>query len=190
MRTRIKLIWLLLLALTVLGERSVVAQSRRTADPNQIKSTYLLALSRYTEWPAGAFSATTQALEIAVLADTKFAEWVSKTAAGKSAGGRPFKVRTITDIAEIGSAHVLFIGSESDDQASAILAELGKKPVLVVSAAEQFLEAGGAVQFLPSRPFVTFGINYDAIEAAGLEISTKVLDSARKIIRNGRVRSR
>ena len=165
--------------------------SRPDCNPLEIKSAYLLALSRYTTWPDSAFAGKKGPINIAVYQDKKLGETLEQTAGTKTANDRPFKIRQIENIeTELTACQILYLGGSSDVDLEAVLARLKKQPILIVSDSADFLERGGTVRFLPSRPFVTFGVNLDAIKAAGLKINSRVLDSARRILHKGRMRSR
>jgi hypothetical protein len=76
----------------------------------------------------------------------------------------------------VDDCQLVYIGENAE--LSEILLLLGEQPVLTVSDAAGFIEEGGIIQFILIQNKVRFRINVAAANAAGLNISSKLLSLA------------
>ncbi len=81
---------------------------------------------------------------------------------------------------------VIFICSEDRRFIRKILSSLRHKPVLTVGEAEGFARMGGIIGFfLGKKNNLRYRVNLDALNRAGLRLSSKMLMSAAEIVKDG-----
>lgn len=170
-------------ALTLLASLSCVGATLDSDGvERQIKAAYLFNFAKYVTWPSRVQAdQETTPLRMGVVGDPVFAEDLKKAVAGKKIGGSPFEVLTLAPHDDLGQCHILFVGAAEQNRWASILAKLGKAHVLTVSDMDRFTERGGIVRLF-ARPHpvrqertVLFQINADAARAAGLKVSSKLL---------------
>ena len=152
---------------------SVMADETRISE-YQVKTAFLYNFSRFVTWP----QATRQhrpEFTLCVTGSDPFGPELDRLA-GKAVQDKTLVVRRLSSLAMIDDCQLVYIG---DDAAhSEILLLLGKQPVLTVSDAAGFIEEGGIIQFMLIQDKVRFRINVGAANAAGLNISSKLLSLA------------
>lgn len=80
------------------------------------------------------------------------------------------------------SAHMVFLCRSERHRINRILAVINGYPVVTVSELDDFLEAGGIINFLLVDGKVRFEINLREAHHAGLQISSKLLRLAHRVI--------
>jgi hypothetical protein len=148
-----------------------------------VKAIYLLKLGPFVEWP----SPYRPTFEVCVVGPDPFGSLLDRAAAGVLVRGAPVVVRRMASAAQASDCRIAFV----DGSASAIrdaVASLRDKPVLTVTDAAP---TPGMVDFVIDQNRVRFRIDDAAAEAAGLKMSSKLLDIAvavrsRKSIEGGR----
>jgi hypothetical protein len=81
--------------------------------------------------------------------------------------------------------HLLFICPSEKKTVSEIIDFVKNQGVLTVADTQEFLEAGGIVNFVIEDNKVRFDINLTASEKAGLKIRSQLLRLAKKVIKDG-----
>jgi hypothetical protein len=189
LRHQLNSLWLIAF-LAMMGGASSAAPVPRTADPLNIQAAYLVAISRYTEWPETAFAEASSPIVVGLLGESDLGTLLKRTVIGKTAGGRKIKIREIKGVEEVAGLHILYLPESKKELLAPVLEALKGRAVMTFSEVDDFMKSGGAIQFLRARPFVSFGVNLDATDAAGLKIESKVMDIARRTLIKGRIRSR
>jgi len=165
------LIWL---PLTGRGAQTQEAQPTEY----QLKAAFLFNFAMFVQWPQRAFDDRTSPFVIGVLGENPFHDDLPKTVQNKKVDDHPLLVREIQHLTEATNCHLLFISAFEKKRLPEILASLKGTSVLTVSEVEGFTEEGGMINFVPQGTKVRFQINKDAAEAAGLKISSKLMNLA------------
>jgi hypothetical protein len=173
--------WLWPLAL-LLFLASAIASSAAVSDVSEtkLKAAYLFNIAKFVEWPAEAFSSETSPILIGVFGEEEFTTELRALFVDKKAHGRPFVVKRITAPQEAKSCQIVFISSSENKRVPQILEATKKAPALTIGESEQFLDAGGMINFLFEDAQLRFEVNTDAAEKAKLVISSKLLRLAKK----------
>ncbi len=116
-----------------------------------------------------------------MFADVDFGTSLRELAKGVTAQGRPIEVRSIKKKDEYRSCHILFIGRNDAERYGAILGPIRGLPVLTVGETEDFLAAGGIVNFVFGETF-QIDINAGAADDARLKIRSTLEAMARRVI--------
>jgi hypothetical protein len=96
--------------------------------------------------------------------------------------GRRLVIKRFRHVEEIDSCHILFISPSKANELNQILASLKGKPVLTVGETEGFATGGGMIRFLTDQNKIRLRINKDAVTAARLQMSSKLLKAAHEIV--------
>ena len=156
----------------------------------RVKAAYLLNFTRYVEWPARAAPAPSPAentLSICVLGTDPFGKILDATVSGRTAHGRPLRVRRVQGAAEATGCEVVFVSRETWRRIPETLKALNRAGTLTVGESEQFARSGGIIGFVIVEETVRFVVNDEARDSAGLRISSRMLSLAAAIY--GRTRS-
>jgi hypothetical protein len=77
---------------------------------------------------------------------------------------------------------VVYVASSESNRLTEVIENLAGTPALTVSKVPGFVDAGGMVEIMRTNQSVVFQVNLAAINSAGLEMSSKVLRLARRIV--------
>jgi hypothetical protein len=199
MRTADKLLIVLALVLlpALLLLPTLAAQSDSAHDrEHELKAAVIYKFVRYAEWPKSKFADGNE-IVVGLLTAYPFAN------AFDPVKGRPIKNRKLV-IKELGTfsqleklldpnepskevkalrqCHLLFICDSEKEHIGEILKAVEDCNVLTVGESENFIEAGGIINFIPEAEKPDFEVNLIAAKRAGLQISSKVLRLAQKVI--------
>jgi hypothetical protein len=120
-----------------------------------------------------------------VLGDDPFKEVLDDTVRGETIGSRPFEVKRYRNVREATDCRILFVSDSMVRQLPVVLKELKNHGVLTVSDTEDFARRGGMVQFVTENKRIKLKINVEAVKAANLTISSKLLRPATIVTSDG-----
>lgn len=147
----------------------------------RVKAAYLLNFTRYVEWPAPSETLADSALSICVLGADPFGRVLDATVAGRTAHGRPLRVRRIQSATGSAGCEVVFVSRQAwrrNPESLKVLTQVGS---LTVGESEQFARGGGVIGFVIVDETVRFVVNDEARDRAGLRISSRMLALAAAI---------
>jgi len=166
-----------LLALT-LCPPDVPAAAAPVFSAPQVEAAFLYNFAKFVEWPDSAFSTAESPFILGFLGPDPVADAARQLLRGKSVGGRSLVVREV-DLETAKSCHILFVGRVEEARLAAIVAALRGDPVLLVSDMERFAGRGGMIGLVTAGQKIRFAIDAAAARAAGLTLSSQLLDLAR-----------
>jgi hypothetical protein len=152
------------------------AQSQPTE--YQIKAAFLFNFAKFVDWPPEAFPATNSPIVIGVMGKNVFGNDLEKTIRDKTVNNRRFEFVAVSSATEAIRCHILFISPSEKDNLKKIVDSLHNASVLTVSETDQFIDAGGMINFLIQDDKIRFQISDAAAKKAGLQISSKLLSLA------------
>ena len=141
----------------------------------EVKAALLLNFARFTDWPARAFPSPTAPLIVGVIGKDPFGPVLEKTFSGKTMNGRSIVVKRLTADQDLKQCHLLFVPASEKRRERDLLDKLKDAPVLTVGERDEFLDHGGAVQFLLQNDSVRFSVNLHPAQSTRLRISADVL---------------
>lgn len=144
-----------------------------------VKAAFLYRFADYVQWPTEAL-ASAQFI-VAVLDDKGVATELSRLLPTHPIQDRVAQVQSLTSIRELHDAQVLYVGVTDRDEIRRIIAAVGARPILIVTAYEGALEAGSAVNFLLLDRRVRFEVSLDAAERARLKLGSELLSVAVRV---------
>lgn len=152
-----------------------------------VKAGLIRLFAQYVDWPAEAFANPTDSVVIGVLGDNPFGEVLESTVQGLKSHGRPLEVRYVKTAEEAVKCQVVFIAQWQKRDEALWLRALRGKPVLTVTESEQGIAHGAVLSFVLDKTAngtkVKFDASLPAAREAGLQISARMLQTARKVIR-------
>jgi len=144
----------------------------------EVEAAFLYNFAKFIGWPEAAFDSADAPFVLGVLGTDPVGAAAHELLRGKSIKGRPLVVREVADPEAARGCHLLFFGRDEEDRLEVILAVLRGAPVLVVSDLERFAERGGMIGLVPAGQKIRFAIDAAAARAAGLTLSSQLLDLA------------
>jgi hypothetical protein len=145
---------------------------------SQVKALFLLNFAKYVDWPSTAFPAADAPIVIGVIGEGGFEGELAAAVGNKSVDGRLIQVRQLQTPEGPDKCHIVFIRSSKKAGLDEILSRIKTKPVLTVGETDQFLEQGGAINFVKKEGKIRLEINLDAARQANVQISSKLLSVA------------
>jgi hypothetical protein len=179
---------LLLLSWLILATSSQVCSASdngATSGEYALKAVCLYNFTQFTRWPEVKNLKDSETIVIGVVGLSPFGGAIEELRTRLKETSR----RNITIVdhgpyrkgMDLRGSHLLFISSSEKKKMKTIITSLEDAPVLTVSEADGFLEAGGMISLVLLNNKVRWEINRAAINLAGLHISAKLLQLAIRI---------
>ncbi len=178
-RLDIAVIATFLIICTVLsGVASAPCAFAQDATDDEIKAALAFKFPVYVRWPESALNDDTETFNCCTMGNGALPELLMQLD-GVVVMDKSLRVTRISNIAEIASCHMLFIGASEKKNLENILVAIKKKPILTLGDMKGFARKGGMINFYLEKNSVRFEINPEAGRQAGLDISSKLLRLAR-----------
>jgi hypothetical protein len=171
---------LALLSLVWIVASGIIAGRAQAATEYQVKAAFLYNFAKFVEWPDDAFAKSGGTFIIGVVGDDPFGSDLDDVVSGKSIDGHRIEIRRFHNAGDLRTSHILFICRSERSQIGPILRRVGNAPTLTVADTDGFLGRGGMINFLIEDSKVRFEINPSPAHRAGLKISSKLLQLARR----------
>lgn len=149
-------------------------------DEYAVKAAMLVNFAKFVKWPASAFSDSRSSFVIAVYGDDPFGRHLDDVVKGQQLDGRPISIRRVRKGSVDTSAHLLFVADKSTKSLKD-LSICGGKPILMVGESESFVKSAGHIGFVMENQRIAFVINNRIAQSAGLTISSKLLNLAKRV---------
>jgi hypothetical protein len=162
----------------ILGLLMAASACGQAAEEYRVKAAFLFNFAKFVEWPPLAFKTAGDPITICVAGKDSFGGALDQAVSGKTVQGRPFVVRQLADIQQVGTCQIVFVGSSERKRLAAIFHEIRTSGVLTVGECDNFTAEGGIVNFRIVDGTVRIQINVDAAAEQGLHISSKLLSLA------------
>jgi YfiR/HmsC-like len=146
---------------------------------DEIEAAFLYRFAGFVSWPPGALGPS--AFTIDVLGDDAVASDLERLQPRGVLNGRPVRIRSITDIGQLGDAQILYLGASDAALLRRRLAQIAGRPVLVVTSQPGGLDDGSTINFLLVNRHVRFEISLPAARRARLKLSADLLSVATHI---------
>jgi len=148
----------------------------------QVKAAFLLNFGKFVVWPPTSFPSNSAPLVLGVYGGNSFVADLENIVRGQNIAGHPVTVRLLTNPRDLRKCHIVFISMSQQRQLVDVLDALQGASVLTVTEdMNHFRESGLMINFVIDREGrIRFEINNGAAERAGLRISSKLLNLARR----------
>jgi hypothetical protein len=168
---------LLLAVYFPLSNRTVYADQSPTEF--QVKAAYLFNFLKFVEWPEDPAADPHGKWVIGFVGDSPVGDELTRLVEGKNVLGRDLQVKKIQAADNPRACNILFISESEKKRLPSILAELHGSSVLTVADMDNFIGAGGMIQFVVEDARVRVAIDVGATSRAHLKVSSKLLSLAR-----------
>ncbi|MFW8601125.1 YfiR family protein [Desulfobacterota bacterium M19] len=153
----------------------------------QIKAVYLYNFLHFISWPDRRKEQVVKV--IGVLGDEEMGRSLTELARRLRQRGRT-AIRVILYDSyrpglDFSACRILFIGRSQADNFKIILSRLKGQPILTVADTRNFLGVGGMIKLVEMGRRIRYQVNLTAARAAGLRLSSQLLESALTVIRPG-----
>lgn len=159
---------------------------------NKVVAAFVLNFVRYTEWPADRFADDDAPIRIVVVGEAPVLPYLRAIVKDQTVGGRSLRVEEAAlppeDPSEeelrrfddaVSGAHVAYLGEAAAGRGEAVLTRLGR--ALTISKARGFVDNGGMIELYVKDDRVVFDAHRAAMDAAGVNMSSKVLRLAQRV---------
>ena len=174
---RVRNVWLVAILLAMLVPGGAVRAD--TVEEDSVKAAYLLNFAKYAEWPATVMGGGE--LYICTLSAQALSGKL-ESLQEKQVQGKQIRLRTVTRASEWRGCHVLYLAADEEQRADTILRNLAQFPVLTVSDAPGFAQAGGIIGLKLRAGRIRFDINQGAARHSGLTLSSQLLKLADEVL--------
>lgn len=151
-------------------------------DEYRTKGEFLYNFAKFVEWPQDSQVGSKGELRVCVLGSGEATSILSEVMNGKSAGRREVTVRRLEDLATAGWCSIVFLTKSAEMEPEVLANSLGASSILTVGEMSGFASRGLMVNFVTEESKVRFEINEQAVERAGLKISSKLLRLATSVV--------
>jgi hypothetical protein len=156
-----------------------------TADEYALKAVCLYNFTQFTRWPETSDLEGADSIVVGVVGDSPFGDAIQEMQKQLRETNRKNIQVTFhgpyREGMDLTDNHILFISPTEKKNMRQIIAGLKDEPVLTVSDANGFLEAGGMISLVLLDNRVRWEINRAMIDAAGLQVSAKLLELALRV---------
>lgn len=153
------------------------------ADERKLKAALVFNFPKFVEWPPGADKYSGDPIRLCILGADPLSEELMALNS-KKIGDRPLVVSSAKEIEGVRDCQIVFIGASERANIEAVLKALKGESVLTISDMDHFVESGGVIGLIEVDERVRFEVNLAAARSARLEISSKLLKLADKVIEN------
>jgi hypothetical protein len=179
-----KILKLLRVCLILMAVLPVVAMAEKPASEYAVKTAMVYKLTKFINWPDVAFAEEGSPLNICVAKGSSFAKPI-QSLQGRVVRGHAIEIILFKYLsAEEQQCQVLVISRKEAKQADQLLLAVAEKPVLTIGDSDGFAEQGGIIGLELEQSRVSFAINVEAGQQAGLSINAQLLQLA-KIVQQG-----
>lgn len=169
--------------LATLALLTTVAGSAQEDREYQIKAAFLYQFATYVEWPGTAFESADSPLYFNVIGADSLRDNLAGLAQEHTVNGRPIRLLEPGGADSGRYPHILFIGRNAASTSNLGQSNPQLFPTLVVTEAEPASAATGMINFRVVDNRIRFDVALPDAEAAGLRLSSRLLQVAREVVR-------
>jgi hypothetical protein len=145
------------------------------------KAAFLHNLASFVEWPESAYADLESPFVIGIVGEDPFSQVLDNVVDGEYVGKRRIIVRRFRGSDDLAQCQLLFVASSEAAHVSEILRRVEGRPVLTVGDLAGFVGTGGMIGFGRREDDLELNVNKPAVHAAGLVVSSKLLQVAHVI---------
>lgn len=144
----------------------------------QVKSAFIYNFLAYTRWPE---DASAQTLNLCMYGKHKFGKQINNLQ-GKSVNNRKITIKQINDVTELKTCQAIYFPKSVKKDLPEILSHLQQRPVLTLADTKSATSKGVMINMGLDNEKIVFDVNLGAAKTVGLNISSKLLKLAQKVL--------
>jgi hypothetical protein len=193
MKIKTYILIVIILNLFLVSITSQVRANSTSIKEYQVKAAFLYSFINFVDWPENKLSQDQDTIIIGIIGNDPFGKAFEpikdKQVKNKDVVIKRFK--SFNELSEsddeyqaVTKCHLLYICPSEKDELQKILKLAMNHNILTVGDMKSFLESGGIINFLMEDKKVRFEINNATAEEAELQIRSKLLRLAKRIIQS------
>lgn len=143
----------------------------------KLKAAYLYNFASFTQWPA-----EYEEFQLCIFGDNPFGQHL-KQITSRKVKQRAIAARTVRTVESVDGCQMIFVAPSAINRINQIMNRIGDDSVLIVADSAGALDGSVMINMTTYRGKVGFEVNLPAVKAHGLEISSKLLRLARRVVR-------
>lgn len=173
-----RIIVFFVLLFIILSVALIPQETELTMAESKIKSGYIFNLCRYTKWSRK--EAPDEPIIISVLGETS---WKNKIniPENRKIGQKSVRLRNITQLADIGDSHMLFITGSESHRIEEIVQYVKDKDILTIGDTKGYAEKGVIVNFYTKGLNVLLEINIKAEKTSSVTLAAQLISMSRLV---------
>jgi hypothetical protein len=177
--------WMTGIATAMLLVCAPAAAQRPDTSEDSVKAAFLYNFTKFVDWPASAFPQPSTPFVVCVFAESSFRKALEGLLHNEQVHGRTVNIAP-AGVDDLRGCHLAYFGQIEPERQAKLLDAARRSPVLTVGEGRRFLEQGGLIAFMLENDRVRFAVSRRGADAAGLNVSSKLLRVARAF--DGRMR--
>jgi|TARA_B110001469_G_C9645459_1_gene326037 hypothetical protein len=142
----------------------------------KIKAVFIYNFTKYIEWPAD-YQASD--FTIAILGDNQsLYNELTNMSKVKKVDNKPFKIKLISDVSEIGKSHIVYIPNENSSNLAKAVVNTKGKSALIVTETRGHAGKGASINFIILGGRQKFELNKLTAESNNLKVSSTLANIA------------
>lgn len=152
------------------------ASSAQLQDENQVKAAFVFNLTKYVDWPQ-----VGKDLTIGFVREGPMGKALYGTLSGKISGSRQIRVVLAPSEEALQQCDIVYVAYASSKKIREVVEHFGNRSILTVGDTDSFAKNGGMVGLVTRDDQVQIEVNLQAVEAAHLTMSSRLLSLAKII---------
>jgi hypothetical protein len=140
---------------------------------DELKSVIVKNFLRYSTWPG--VSSPVAPFTVGVFGRPSFAQALHSVLDGKPVNGRAVQVIELKSASDFHRCQLIYFATDRDTEIRQGIQSIKSAHTLTIGEHERFLAYGGAVGLLQIDGHMGFEVSLEALDRAGIEISSKLL---------------
>lgn len=169
-------------AILLLGP-ALAAETETQATITQLRAAFLFNFAKFMELPPGALPHGTP-MSLCVVEDERVADALEQMVKGHAVANHPLAVQRRSLKEPLHGCHLVFASGLDSSRSAQVVDALAGIPALSVGDSEAFARAGGMAYLYVEDGRMRFGVNVEAAQRAGVQLSSRLLVLAR-IVKGG-----
>lgn len=162
--------------------QSLAAVQDPAANETVWKANFLAKSAAFIEWPVDSPMHNANAFRWCVYGTFSFGTTLAELTRDLTFDGKRSEVKWVKKDAELSGCQIIFVSrSEAKNYAKVLDASRAGRALTVGETAD-FLDAGGMVALFTDGKAPAFEVNLDAVDAAKLKLSSRMLALARRVV--------
>ncbi|MFN8255075.1 MAG: YfiR family protein [Bacteroidales bacterium] len=156
-----------------------MVSDQKIIEADYLKAGYIYNLANFVLWPQNVFNFSVSPFLIGLYGNKEIKTAIISSLRDKKIQNREWKVGLFDSVKSIGHCHLIFISGSNLSEASQLIKEFNKKPILLLADnINGFCKEGGMVNLVGNFPNFGYQVNTNAINQGRLKLQPEFLELA------------